>query len=118
MKLIADENIDRAIVLQLRANGHDVSWICELSPSVSDEVVLEQAILLGAILVTEDKDFGELVYRRKLAHLGVILLRLEGLDNASKAQTLADVFRDYSEQLSGAFTVVMPDSVRLRPGRI
>jgi predicted nuclease of predicted toxin-antitoxin system len=118
MKLIADENIDRAIVLQLRADGHEVSWICEISPSVSDEVVLEQAILLGAVLITEDKDFGELVYRRKLAHLGVILLRLEGLDSTSKAQLLSDLIRDNSDQLPGAFTVVMPDSVRLRPGRI
>lgn len=117
MKLIADENVDRAIVLQLRADGHDVSWISELSPNVSDEVVLEQAIHLGAILVTEDKDFGELVYRRKLAHLGVILLRLEGLDNLTKAHTISDLLRDYSDQLPGAFTVVMPDSVRVRPGR-
>lgn len=58
MNLVADENIDRAIVERLRQDGHAVDWIAELSPSVSDEEVLRRAADGGAVLVTEDKDFG------------------------------------------------------------
>jgi predicted nuclease of predicted toxin-antitoxin system len=96
MNLVADENTDRGIVERLRQDGHAVAWIAELSPSVSDEDVLRPAANGGAVMVTEDKDFGELVYRRGLSHAGVLLVRLEGLDNAA--------------ELSGAFAVVSPGS--------
>lgn len=117
MNLLADENIDRGIVARLRADGHQVGWIAELSPSVPDEEVLRQAAAGGAVLVTEDKDFGELVYRRRLAHAGVLLVRLEGLDNPAKAEVVSQAVRDHGADLPGAFAVVSPDSVRVRhPG--
>ena len=117
MNLVADENIDRGIVERLRRDGHNVEWIAELSPSVSDEDVLRRASGGGAVLVTEDKDFGELVHRRGLAHTGVLLVRLEGLDNAAKAEVVSRVLRDNAAELPGAFAVVSPDSIRLRrPG--
>ncbi len=117
MNLVADENIDRGIVERLRRDGHVVDWIAEVSPSVSDEDVLQRATDGGAVLVTEDKDFGELVYRRGLSHAGVLLIRLEGLDNASKAEVVSRAVRDNASDLPGAFAVVSADSVRLRrPG--
>jgi predicted nuclease of predicted toxin-antitoxin system len=82
MNLVADENIDRGIVERLRRDGHAVVWIAELSPSVSDEDVLHRATSIPAVLLTEDKDFGELVYRRGLSHAGVLLVRLEQLSVA------------------------------------
>ena len=114
MILLADENIDRSIVERLRADGHAVDWISELSPSVSDEDVLQRAVDSGAMLVTEDKDFGELVYRRRLSHAGVLLVRLEGLDNTAKADIVSRVLKDNEAELPGAFAVVAPDAVRLR----
>lgn len=117
MTLVADENIDRGIVERLRRDGHAVDWIAELAPSVSDEEVLRRAADGGAVLVTEDKDFGELVYRRRLSHAGVLLVRLEGLDNAAKAEVVSRAVADNAAELPGAFAVVTPDSVRLRrPG--
>lgn len=114
MNLLADENIDRRIVDRLRSDGHAVDWIAEFAPSVPDEVVLKRSADANAVLITEDKDFGELVYRRRLSHTGVILLRLEGLDNATKAEVVSQVVRDNETELSGAFTVVTPEIVRLR----
>ena len=117
MNLVADENIDRSIVERLRRDGHAVEWIAEVSPSVSDEDVLRRAAAGEAVLVTEDKDFGELVYRRGLTHAGVLLVRLEGLDNAAKAEVVSQAVRDNAAELPGAFAVVSHDSVRLRrPG--
>lgn len=114
MILLADENIDRGIVERLRRDGHAVDWIAEVSPSVSDEDVLGRAVAIGAVLVTEDKDFGELVYRRGLSHAGVLLVRLEGLDNAAKAAVVSQAVRDNAAELHGAFAVVSHDVVRLR----
>ena len=117
MNLVADENIDRGIIERLRRDGHLVDWIAELSPSVSDEEVLRLAVEGGAVLVTEDKDFGELVYRCGLAHSGVLLVRLEGLDNSSKAEMVSRVIQENLAELPGAFAVLSSDSVRLRrPG--
>jgi predicted nuclease of predicted toxin-antitoxin system len=114
MNLVADENIDRGIVERLRRDGHQVDWIAELSPSISDEEILRRAVGGGAVLVTEDKDFGELVHRRRLSHAGVLLVRLEGLDNATKAEIVSAAVRDNAADLPGAFAVVSHDSVRLR----
>lgn len=114
MNLVADENIDRRIVERLRQDGHSVEWIAELAPSVSDEDVLQRAVAAAAVLVTEDKDFGELVYRRGLTHSGILLVRLEGLDNATKAEVVSQAVRDNAMELPGSFAVVSPDSVRVR----
>lgn len=118
MNLVADENIDRQIVERLRHDGHKVDWIADISTSVSDEEVLRLSIDGIAVLVTEDKDFGELVYRRGLAHTGVLLIRLEGIDNHSKAEIVSQAVRTNETELPGAFAVLSPNSVRLcRPGR-
>jgi predicted nuclease of predicted toxin-antitoxin system len=117
MNLVADENIDRQIVERLRYDGHTVEWIAEFLPSASDEEVLRRAADGNAVLVTEDKDFGELVYRRRMAHTGVLLVRLEGLGNMAKAEIVSQAVRDNEPDLPGAFAVVSPDFVRLRRAR-
>jgi predicted nuclease of predicted toxin-antitoxin system len=63
MNLLADESIDRPIVVRLRQEGHIVRYIAELEPGISDDKVLEIANNEAAPLLTADKDFGELVYR-------------------------------------------------------
>lgn len=114
MNLVADENVDRAIVERLRRDGHTVEWIVEVSPGISDEAVLRLAANGPAVLVTEDKDFGELVYRRGLTHAGVLLVRLDGLDGAAKSELVSRVIEENADDLPGAFAVVSTDSVRLR----
>jgi predicted nuclease of predicted toxin-antitoxin system len=114
VNVVADEDVDGPIVQRLRADGHDVLYIAEFSPSVVDDDVLGQANERGALLVTADKDFGELVFRRRLVHSGVLLLRLEGLTNPTKAEIVGEVFRDRGQELLGAFSVVSPRQIRIR----
>jgi predicted nuclease of predicted toxin-antitoxin system len=66
VRFVADESVDKQIVDGLRAGGHSVLFIAESEPSVSDEIVLARSREQDAVLVTADKDFGELVFRRKL----------------------------------------------------
>jgi predicted nuclease of predicted toxin-antitoxin system len=101
-------------VEHLRNDGHDVLYLAELSPSITDEEVLQQANDRGALLVTSDKDFGELVFRQGRAHPGVVLLRLAGLSNATKAKIVAEVCRDRASGLFRAFSVISPGQVRIR----
>ena len=114
MNVLADECVDRAIVERLRSDGHVVTWIKELAPSSSDEEVLTFAHESDSILVTDDKDFGELVYRLGRTHSGVVLLRLDAIPNSVKATKVSAVLRDYAEELVGAFTVITVDTVRIR----
>jgi len=114
VNLVANEGVERQVVERLRQDGHDVVYVAELSPSITDEEVLRQANARSAVLLTADKDFGELVFRQGLVHSGVILLRLAGLANVTKAQIVAEVCRDRTAELIGAFSVVSPGQVRIR----
>ena len=117
MNLVGDESVERPVVERLRLDGHDVVYVAELAPSIVDEEVLRQANARGAVLVTADKDFGALVFRQGLVHSGVVLLRLAGLANATRAEIVAEVCRLHAAELIGAFTVVTPGQVRIRRKR-
>ncbi len=114
MILVANEGVDRPVVERLRQDGHDVVYVAELAPSITDEEILQLANAQSATLLTADKDFGELVFRQGLAHSGVLLLRLAGLANATKAEVVAEVCRDRADELIGAFSVISPGQVRIR----
>jgi hypothetical protein len=65
-------------------------------------------------LLTEDKDFGELVYRLGRVHAGIVLIRLSGLPLSTKADVAAKVLQDHAAALQGAFTVISAGAVRIR----
>ena len=72
MNFLADESVDHPIVLRLREDGHDVLSVAEMEPSIPDETVLSRANQRGDLLLTGDKDFGELVFgqRRRKKYAG------------------------------------------------
>jgi predicted nuclease of predicted toxin-antitoxin system len=111
--LVADESVDGPVVDRLRSDGHDVLYVAELTPGIDDEDVLTEANRRSATLLTADLDFGELVFRRRLVHSGVILLRLAGLTNQVKAEIVASVLRTRGGELPGAFSVISPAQVRI-----
>lgn len=76
---IADENIDAPIIARLRADGLDILSVGELDPGIDDDRVLEIANQQSRILITSDRDFGELVFRLGRSAAGILLLRLAGL---------------------------------------
>jgi predicted nuclease of predicted toxin-antitoxin system len=112
VRFLADESIDGPIVHGLRAAGHDVTYVAELAPSLVDEDVLALARQAHAVLVTSDKDFGELVFARALPHDGVLLLRLHGLDPAEKVDRTVKAIADQGKALSQGFTVVDHHGIR------
>jgi predicted nuclease of predicted toxin-antitoxin system len=111
---VADENLDRNLVLALRDLGLEVISIFEEYRGVSDKVVVEIANRMDAVIITEDKDFGELTYRLGIENRGIILIRLSGLTNEEKIRIATEVIETYSDQLYNHFTVVHPQKIRIR----
>lgn len=114
MNLFADESVDRQIVDHLRQDGHHIPSVAEMEPGISDDVVLERATLESAILLTADKDFGELVFRQNRLSHGVILIRLAGLSPERKAQIVATAIHLHEKELDHMFSVITANSVRIR----
>ena len=117
MKLYADEGIDRQIVDALRTGGLDVAYAAESDPSVADDALLAKAAAEGRLLLTSDKDFGELVFRLGKANDGVVLIRLSGLSAGLKARLVVEAISTRSGELARAFSVLSPGMLRIRPSR-
>lgn len=114
MKIVADESVDKQIVDALRSNGHNVLFIAELAPGIDDEAVLLRSRESNAILLTADKDFGELVFRQRLLHAGVVLIRLAGLKPETKAELVATAFEQHADELQIGFAVLSRRALRVR----
>ncbi len=114
MKLIADEGVDKPIVDALRVAGFDVLYILETNRGTDDEFILSLANKEQRILLTQDKDFGELVFRMKNTHSGVVLIRLNGYLSLDKANTVVNLLLKYKDELISAFTVIQPNAIRIR----
>jgi predicted nuclease of predicted toxin-antitoxin system len=117
MKFLLDENAEFRLVAFLVERGHDVTSIAHDYPGgLADHEVLAIARRESRIVITNDRDFGELIVRRRLAHAGVIFFRLRTQDPQAKLDHLADVLADYSAQLD-QFLVVTERRVRIREWR-
>jgi predicted nuclease of predicted toxin-antitoxin system len=114
MKIVVDESVDFPIIASLRDAGHEILAIVEVLPGTDDQSVLRLANMSSALLLTADKDFGELVFRLNHVHYGVVLIRLAGLGPEQKALLVARVFNEYGPDFAGAFAVISRDSVRIR----
>ena len=114
MKILVDEGVDKPIVERLRQDGLQVSYIAETNSGVDDDTVLDLAKENSALLLTADKDFGELVYRLHRVSHGVVLIRLSGLTASMKATITSEAIKEHGEELENAFTVITPDSIRIR----
>ena len=113
LRFLADESCDFAVVRALRADGHDVFAVSEVMNRSDDRELIEQAHREQRILLTEDKDFGWLVYVSHADSSGVILIRFPGNARRSLAQAVRQVVEEQSERLFRAFVVVQPGHIRI-----
>jgi hypothetical protein len=114
MRLLADENFPRAAVVALAAAGHDVVWVRTATPGAADAEVLAQAAREQRILLTFDKDFGELAGRSPATRAcGIVLVRLPPPRSPESGQRFAALF-DARGDWAGHFSVVEPGRIRMR----
>jgi predicted nuclease of predicted toxin-antitoxin system len=115
VRWLADENIHNAIVGELRRAGHDVSYAAETAQQASDRQLTDLALAEGRILLTEDKDFGEIVFLERRQTGGVVLLRLGTQHWSAKWTRLLAVIALHGEILLRQYTVVDDGGVRVQP---
>lgn len=114
---MADESCDFAVVRALRGAGHDVIAVTEISPAIRDEIVLALAHDDKRVLLTEDTDFGELVYADGLGNSGVILFRFPTDARTAMVAAALDTVATIGNLLATRFTVVQPGRIRTGTGR-
>jgi predicted nuclease of predicted toxin-antitoxin system len=113
MRFLADESCDATIARSLQNAGHDVMALADIMPTAEDARVIDLAVRDGRMLLTEDKDFGQLVYASGASHCGVFLRRYPVSARAAIAQALVELVAQRDEQLACCFIVVQPGRIRI-----
>ena len=111
-RFLADESCDYSVVRALARAGYEVLAVADISPRANDESVVGLALREGRILLTEDKDFGQLVHASGLQSVGVILLRFPAGARSRIGEVVADLVERRGDDLIGRF-VVQPGRVRI-----
>ncbi|MFO0873921.1 MAG: DUF5615 family PIN-like protein [Phycisphaerales bacterium] len=113
MRFLADESCDFGVVRVLRGAGHDVIAVAEVAPRSDDEAVLGMARRDRRILLTEDKDFGQLVHADQRAAAGVILIRFPAEARADLPRAVLQLVELRDVELQGRFVALLPGVVRI-----
>jgi predicted nuclease of predicted toxin-antitoxin system len=115
MKILANAHISRAIFGFLTSLGHDCVHTELVSPGMPDDDLLQLAVGQRRIILTADKDFGDLVYRRGLPAVGIILLRLRAATEAERLKLVQVHWAAVERTAEGYFVVVTNRRVRRSP---
>jgi len=113
VRLVADENCDFSLVVDLRLAGYDVVSIAERMRGADDETVIELARSERRLLITEDKDFGQLVFATAKQNSGVILIRYPASTRSPLTAAVLKLLADNGENLYSRFAVLEPGRVRV-----
>jgi predicted nuclease of predicted toxin-antitoxin system len=113
MRFLADENCDFAVVRKLRDAEHDVVAVAEVALGAADDEVINFARREKRVLITEDKDFGQLVFAAAKSASGVILIRFPAPARSILPQAILDLVNSEQEGLFGSFVVLQPSRIRI-----
>lgn len=112
MRFLVDECTGPAVAEWLREQKHEVFSVYDEARGLDDDAIIQKAFTENWILITNDKDFGEKIYREGHPHRGVILLRLEDERAVAKIEALRRLLRSYADRLADQFVVVTETKVR------
>jgi predicted nuclease of predicted toxin-antitoxin system len=115
VRWLLDECVDAALVTQLRELGHDVAYMSDVAPRATDAEVMRHAHNEHRLLLTEDKDFGDLVFRQARPVPGIVLLRIDSSRRSIKGARLQAAIDRFGESLFDRYTVIEDARFRSRP---
>jgi predicted nuclease of predicted toxin-antitoxin system len=115
LRFLADVNVEKRIVEHMASAGFDIKWIADYECGMGDDAMLDMVRSEGRILLTNDKDFGQLVFLQKRVAAGIILFRVRGQDVHLKVRLLKKVLNEFGDRLSRQFTVVTTNRIRFVP---
>jgi predicted nuclease of predicted toxin-antitoxin system len=113
MRFLVDECTGPSVARWLGDSGHEVFSVFDEIQGASDDEILSKSLDENWILITNDKDFGEMIFRERRAHQGVIFLRLADERSANKIGVLRHLLENYSEKLPGQFVTATETKVRI-----
>ncbi|PIU36983.1 hypothetical protein CO005_02095 [Candidatus Roizmanbacteria bacterium CG_4_8_14_3_um_filter_34_9] len=114
MKFLIDESIEYRIVGFLRSLDYNTLSVAESFSSLDDKIILSIAYKESRIIITNDKDFGELIYKLQLPHKGIILIRLFEENYQSKEDKLKLILKKFKSKLQNTFTIVSKNKIRFK----
>ena len=114
MALVADESVDSGIVKGLRLKGIFVFSVAEECWGIKDSEVLKIAFQKDSLLITEDKDFGELAFRLKFQHKGILLIRLNDLPRNERLILAIETVVQHLNKLKNNFSVLSKNGLRIK----
>ena len=112
MRFLVDECTGPAVAKWLSKQGYEIFSVYDQAHGLDDDGIMEKAFVENWILITNDKDFGEKVFRERRPHRGIIFLRLEDERSDSKIDIISSLLSNYKDQLPENFTVVTETKVR------
>jgi predicted nuclease of predicted toxin-antitoxin system len=112
MRFLVDEYTGPGVAAWLRGQNHEVFSVFEEARGLDDDTIIEKAFIENWILITNDKDFGEKVYREGRHHRGVVFLRLKDERTLVKISVLQQLLAGYADKLADKFVVVTETKIR------
>ena len=117
MRWLIDECADASLAALLQKLGHDVVYMADVAPRATDGEVMSRADAESRLLLTEDKDFGDLVFRQAKPVPGIVLLRIDSSRRLRKGPRLSEAIDRFGNTLFGRYTVIEDARFRGRPLR-
>ena len=114
MKFLVDVGVGKYVEEWLEKNGHDAKPVRAFNPAARDEEILQIAGAESRMVITMDKDFGELIYNSGKTHTGVLILRLEDAKGKKKAEIVETILREYENEILNRFCVYQDGKLRIR----
>ncbi|NOX33298.1 MAG: hypothetical protein GXP56_06110 [Deltaproteobacteria bacterium] len=114
LKFLIDVGVGKGIENYLHAEDYDIKSVRDIDPCMEDENIIRTAFLENRMVITMDKDFGELVYHSSIKHSGILLLRLEDATGSEKLKGLKFIIENYSDRIKNCFCVFQNDKFRIR----
>jgi predicted nuclease of predicted toxin-antitoxin system len=112
VRFLVDECTGPAVARWLRDQGHEVFSVYDEARGIDDEAIIQKAFDENWVLITNDKDFGEKVYREGRTHRGIVFLRLQDEQAANKISTLRRLLESHADRLADQFVVVTETRIR------
>ncbi|MFH0726344.1 MAG: DUF5615 family PIN-like protein [Pseudomonadota bacterium] len=113
-RFFVDVGVGKGIEKYLREEGYDTKAVRDIDPRMEDAEIIHTAVSENRIVITMDKDFGELVYHSSMKHNGVLLLRLEDAIGSEKLQIVKHIMKNYSDRIQNSFCVFQNNKLRIR----
>lgn len=114
LKFLIDVGVGKKVEKWLAENDHDIKCMRDINPKADDSEILHLAVTEDRMVITMDKDFGELVYNSGKLHSGVLILRLEDADGNQKVKVIKKILSEHSGRLRGKFCVFQRERLRIK----